>query len=219
MITNIQSLNYTTTSATASTASTDITGKDEFLKLLTTQLKYQDPTAPMDNKDFLAQLAQFSSLEQLLNVNGNLQANFLALQSLNNSSATDFIGKTVKATGNSVSLVENASVPISYSLAGAAEATVSIYDSNGNLVRTLDSEWQSSGDNQMLWDGKDSSGNALAPGKYTFSVSAKDTDDNSVTATGYLSGKITGVKFVNGNPVLMMGDTEISFSDIYEING
>ncbi|MCK4306901.1 flagellar hook capping protein, partial [candidate division WOR-3 bacterium] len=64
--------------------SPDVMGKDEFLKLLTIQLKYQDPLQPMGNTEFLAQLAQFTSLEQLMNMNGNLQANFLMMQSLNN---------------------------------------------------------------------------------------------------------------------------------------
>lgn len=217
-MTDISSLISTGAGTTTAVASTDATGRDEFLKLLTTQLKYQDPTNPLDDKAFLAQLAQFSSLEQLQNINSTLQANYLALASLNNSSATDFIGKSIKATGNSISLTENTSVPINYSLSGAAEATVSIYDSDGNLVRTLDSKWQGSGDNQMLWDGKDSSGNALAAGEYTFSVSAVDTEGSSVTAAPFISGKVTGVKFVNGNPVLLINGIEVSFSTIYEIS-
>lgn len=81
-------------------------GKDEFLKLFTNQLKYQDPLKPMDSTDFTSQLAQFSSLEQLFNMNNNVERLIAFQQSLNNGMATGLIGKFVKTTDNVVSKVE-----------------------------------------------------------------------------------------------------------------
>ena len=95
-------------------------GKEDFLKLLMTQLQYQDPLNPMDNQDFMAELAQFSSLEQLQNVNSNLQANFLLTQSLNNSLATNLIGKRVIALGSQVYLGRDSGEEITFDLSAAA---------------------------------------------------------------------------------------------------
>lgn len=99
-------MDITTTGAVTATAVTSpaltaastgkALGKDEFLKLFVNQLKYQDPLKPMDSSEFTAQLAQFSSLEQLFNINSGLQ-NLLSFQSsLNNGMVTGFIGKNVR---------------------------------------------------------------------------------------------------------------------------
>jgi flagellar basal-body rod modification protein FlgD len=173
----------------------------------------------MENKDFVAQLAQFSSLEQLLNVNSNLQANFLVMQSLNNSSVASFIGKSVKADGNSVYLKDEGDAVLNYKLDSSAKVTVKIYDESGNIVRTIsDDSWQDSGDRELAWDGCDSSGNRLSAGKYTFEVSATDANGDSVGVTTYVKGKITGVKFDNGVAVLLMDGLEVRLSDILEIS-
>ncbi|MBW1702547.1 MAG: flagellar hook assembly protein FlgD, partial [Deltaproteobacteria bacterium] len=81
-------------------------GKDAFLNLLVTQLRHQDPLSPMESTQFTAQLAQFSSLEQLSSVNENLGILRIYQASINNSQAVGFIGKTVKASGDSVYLTE-----------------------------------------------------------------------------------------------------------------
>ncbi len=192
-------------------------GKEDFLKLLIIQLQYQDPLSPMENTDFMAQLAQFSSLEQLQNVNSNLQANFLLTQSLNNSLATNLIGKRVIAQGNQVYLAGDEGEEITFALAADAGVTVEVYDAAGNLVKTLKGGALSSGRNQIHWDGKDSDGNQLPPGNYTYKLTATDSDGNSVDVTTYSTGLIGGVRFQDGNAVLIMGDQEINLSDIVEI--
>ena len=205
------------TTSYASSAS-DITGKDDFLNLLCVQLKYQDPMAPMENQDFLAQLAQFSSLEQLMNANGNLQANFLMTQSVNNSVAAGFIGKTVKASGDEVYLSDSGDVSINYTLDSMAKVTVKIYDENNNLVRTItDDSWKNKGDGSVVWDGESSGGARLAPGKYTFAVSAVDSEDNAASVTSFIEGKVTGVRFTSSGAVFMIGGLEVDFSDILEV--
>jgi flagellar basal-body rod modification protein FlgD len=95
---------------TASAQKTDILGKDDFLRLLVAQLKAQDPLNPMENTEFTAQLAQFSSLEQLSNVNENLKSLISYQTSTDNSQAVGFIGKTVNANGNLVKTMETGSL-------------------------------------------------------------------------------------------------------------
>jgi len=192
-------------------------GKEDFLKLLIIQLQYQDPFSPLENQEFMAQLAQFSSLEQLQNVNSNLQANFLLTQSLNNSLATNLIGKRVIALGNEAYLSGDEGEEITFDLSEDAGVTVEIYDTEGNLVRTLKGGALSSGRNQIHWDGNVSDGNSLPAGNYSFEVKATNSDNNPVDVTTYSTGLVTGIKFEGGNAVLMLGDQEVNLSEIIEI--
>lgn len=192
-------------------------GKEDFLKLLIIQLRYQDPLSPLGNQEFMAQLAQFSSLEQLQNVNSNLQANFLLTQSLDNSLATNLIGKRVIALGNEAYLTGDEGEEITFDLAEDAGVTVEIYDTEGNLVRTLKGGALSSGRNQIHWDGNDSDGNRLPAGNYSFEVKATNSDNNPVDVTTHSTGLVTGIKFEGGNAVLMLGDQEVNLSEIIEI--
>lgn len=196
--------------------SPDVLGKDTFLKLLSTQLKYQDPFQPMENTEFLAQLAQFSALEQLLNINGNLQANFLITQSMNNSIAATLVGKTAKVYGNTVWVNKEGDSYINYKLNSFAKATIKIYDENHNLVRTINTEWQDAGENEILWDGKNNNGMRVPEGKYNFEVEATDATGNKVNVTTFIKGKITGVRFTDNGAVFIINGLEINFSDIFE---
>lgn len=196
--------------------SPDMMGTDTFLKLLSTQLKYQDPFQPIENTEFLAQLAQFSSLEQLLNINGNLQANFLIIQSMNNSIAATLVGKTAKAYGNTVWVNEEGNSSINYKLDSFAKVTIKIYDEDDNLVRTINTEWQNAGENEVIWDGKNNNGMKVPEGKYTFKVEATDANGNKVNVTPFIKGKITGVRFTENGAVFLINGLEINFGDIFE---
>ncbi|MCA9753657.1 MAG: flagellar hook assembly protein FlgD, partial [Gemmatimonadetes bacterium] len=113
-------------------------GRDAFLKLLVGQLSHQDPMSPLQDQEFVAQLATFSSLEQLQNINDGIQASLLMNQSVNNSLATNLIGKEILASGGDVEVGESGDVPFRVDLAQAADVKVEIVDSEGNVVRTLD---------------------------------------------------------------------------------
>ncbi|WP_040334232.1 flagellar hook capping FlgD N-terminal domain-containing protein [Candidatus Magnetobacterium casense] len=95
-------------SASSSTSTNEL-GKDDFLKLFTSQLKYQDPLNPMDSTSFTTQLAQFSSLEQLYNINSNIKTLTQYENSLNNVMAVSMIGKSVTTTDNTTALVSGIS--------------------------------------------------------------------------------------------------------------
>lgn len=200
-----------------------ILGKDDFLKLLAVQLQHQDPLEPQDNTEMVAQLAQFSSLEQLENMNRNLASSLdldlILTQVLNNTAAAGLIGKSVLAGGNSVMLEESGeAVQIRFDLAANAESlTVAIYDEIGTLVRTIEQKGVEAGRQSVEWDGKNSSGNSVSGGTYTFRVTATDGEGNSIDVNPLVMGSVDVVKFVNGEAVLVIGGVEVAISQIIEI--
>jgi flagellar basal-body rod modification protein FlgD len=199
-----------------------ILGKDDFLKLLTVQLQNQDPLEPQDNTEMVAQLAQFSSLEQLENMNANLSSSLdldlILTQVLNNTAAAGLIGKSVMANGNAVELEGGESASVNFDLAANAESlTVSIYDESGTLIRVIEETGVEAGRQSIEWDGKDASGNGVSGGTYTFKVAAADGDGNSIDVTPLVMGSVEVVKFVNGEAVLVIDGIEVSISEIVEI--
>jgi flagellar basal-body rod modification protein FlgD len=207
------------TSNLASTGATKSLGKDEFLKLLTAQLKAQDPMNPMDSTNFTAQLAQFSSLEQMTNMNASL-TNMLASQnSLQNTMAMSFIGKKVSFDGNAIKL--NGQASLRYSLAGdSASVMVSISDSKGALVRRDVLTNQPAGANTYAWNGRDQYGNLLPAGDYHYTVDAANSSGQTVIASPLSSGTVTGISYDNNSMYLNIdGTTRIQLSDIKEIQG
>jgi len=194
-----------------------VMGKDQFLQLLVVQLQNQDPTQPMQNTEFVAQLAQFSALEQMQNVNSNLGTSILLNQSVNNSLATTLIGRDIEAHGNSFTFASGDQPQLSFNLSGDANATVNIVDSTGKTVATIKAGDLKSGMNSVTWDGKTQDGTPAAAGDYTFTVSATDAKGNAVTADTMVRGRVTGVKFDNGVTYLLVGSQTFSLSDVTQI--
>lgn len=205
----------TTTAAQTSSA----LGKDSFLQLLVAQLQYQDPLDPVENTDFTAQLAQFSSLEALTEINDSMdQVNSLQ-GSLNNMQALSFIGKEVNAQGDIIHYTGE-DIPIDFTLDdNAAEVVVSIYSEDGTLVKSVDLGDAAKGNREYVWDGTDSSGETVSAGRYTFTVEAVDYEGLAVGSTSYASGEVTGVRYDNGTTYLIIGDKEVAISDVEKISG
>ncbi len=171
-------------------------GQEQFLKLLIEQLKNQDPLNPMDSTDFTAQLAQFSSLEQLFDVNKNLAAMQAYSATMNRLSALDMIGKQVTFTGSGIISVADgdASVPIRFDLAdNANQVTVTVLNDAGQEVARLDLGYQDAGSRQISWDRLDEAGQLLPAGNYRYQVAAADETGNSVAVTLYGSGLVQGI--------------------------
>ncbi|HVP39530.1 MAG TPA: flagellar hook capping FlgD N-terminal domain-containing protein, partial [Candidatus Saccharimonadales bacterium] len=139
------------TSTLTGTGSTTL-GKDDFLKLLTAQLQHQDPLQPMDNTAFVAQLAQFSSLEQLQNMNSSLSTDILLNQSVNNSLATGLIGRNIVAKGDQITLAAGGTADLSFNLSAAADAKITVVDSSGKTVATLTPGHLGAGDQTVTWN-------------------------------------------------------------------
>ncbi len=226
----INAVNSNTTTQAASSASTTAAGsnstlgKDDFMKLLIAQMQNQDPMNPMDSTQYAAQLAQFSSLEQLQNLNTSMtqsiNANLTLTQSINNTLASTLIGKDVKMGSSTVSNAGQASVDLGYNLpSNAKSVSINIYDASGNLVKTMDSSATSYGDNKLSWDFTDNNGNKLPDGNYTFQIAAKDDSGNDITASPFTLGTISGIRFTSSGTQLVINNTEYQLSDVQEILG
>ena len=201
-----------------STGASSRLGKEEFLKLFMAQMQYQNPLEPLKGTEFTAQLAQFSQLEQMWNINENLKNNQLFLDSLNNAQAVNFIGKNIKAVGNSVYLKEGDSAFIHYQLKeDAAKVFVHIYDTNGNLVTTLELKNQKAGEQKLKWDGKDNKGNSLGSGQYSFEIEAYDADEEQINVISYIQGEVTGVTYEENIVYLLLGEQKIAITDVIQI--
>jgi flagellar basal-body rod modification protein FlgD len=208
---------YSQANTTATTTET-VMGKDDFLTLLVTQLQNQDPLNPSDSTEFTAQLAQFSSLEQLQNINDSL-AGFEVYQStLNNIQSSNFIGKTITASGDTLSVSNGAADPISIGLDGAAQTVyVQIYDAYGEYVADIEAGSLDAGMHDIAWDATDQYGVPVGDGRYTFSVMAVDSDGNSVATTSYITGEVTGVDYQSGETMLLIGDQEVSIASLIRV--
>ncbi len=199
-------------------------GKEEFLKLLVVQLQNQDPLSPMESQDFSAQLAQFSSVEQLTNIDSNLetsiQTDVVLSQTINNTLATTLIGKQVTAAGNQVQLVEGKTTNVPFELqSDAQEVTITITDQAGNVVRRLEGQNVGSGIQSLEWDGLDDDGVELAEGVYTFDVQAKDAAGDEIVTQPLIRGIAGSLMYNGGSAVLRIGDLNVGFGDVLEISG
>ena len=193
-------------------------GRDDFLNLLVTQLQYQDPLNPMDSTDFTAQLAQFSSLEQLTNMNTQLGALATAQTALNNSQAVAYIGRTVLSDGNATLIADGQTEPLQVSLdAPAAEVFVSVYDGSGALRSTFSADAMPAGRGAIEWAGADMNGNPLPDGSYWFEVAAVDGAGNEVAAAPMSSGRVSGVAFEDGAARLVVNGQSVPLDSIIEV--
>jgi flagellar basal-body rod modification protein FlgD len=193
-------------------------GKEAFLTLLIAQLQHQDPLNPADSTEFTAQLAQFSSLEQLSNVNDNLAELKLYQASINNAQAVSFIGKEIVAKGNSLQVASGQPVACEFDLGKAAKrVVVSIYDKTGAFVTDVTANTLEAGRRAVTWDAHDRNGNAVADGTYTFEVQAEGSGKETVEATTYTRGTVTGVSFQDGITYLAAGDSRVAIGDIVQV--
>jgi len=222
-ISGVTTQNSATT--TAGTTATKDLGQDQFLKLLTYQLKSQDPLNPVDNQAFAAQLAQFSQLQELTDIKTLLQnqanTNTSLAQQITNSTLPGMIGKTATISTDTIAFAGESSTSLGYTLPGnAAGATLSITDSSGKVIRTCDISGTNlnQGDHKYTWDGKDGSGNALGSGNYTFSVSYNTGSGSASSADTFINGKISGVKFKTDGTAIVINNYDYSLQNIVGIS-
>jgi flagellar basal-body rod modification protein FlgD len=197
-------------------------GKSDFMHLLITQLTNQDPLQPLKDEEFVAQLAQFSSLEQLQNMNDNLsddsQWNYILSQTISNTMATSLIGREVTAEASSVYLGTDGKTDIGFTLdTPVPEVTIVISDADGNTVRTITKQGLSGGENVITWDGKNDRGEAVAPGVYQVAISGKDASGNSFDVDSLLKGKVDGVVYRDGSAMLMINGLEVMLGSVISV--
>jgi flagellar basal-body rod modification protein FlgD len=216
----INPLGTTATGTTGTTATGDSAlGKDDFLQILVAQLEAQDPLAPMEGQEFASQLAQFSSLEQLTNVNSNLETSQAFDLALSNSSSLALIGKTVDAPGNAIDLKSGETKSLSFSLDKDATSTsIDIFDSTGAKVSSVDLGAQSTGLHEFVWNGRDASGALLPAGNYTYKVTAADANGNFVTTETFSAGLVTDVIFEDGQAFAIVNGQKLPVNEITKVS-
>jgi len=199
--------------------------KDQFLKLLTYQLKSQNPTDPYDTDQFSSQLAQFSELETMTEIRDLIQNqndNFTTLgQVFTNSALPGMIGMNAKIDSDEFTYDGQTAVKLGYDLpSSCSEATLTINDSAGVAVRTIKlSELDlTSGEHNIMWDGTNDNGNTLAGDDYTFEVSAFKNSEKVSDINTFAYGKIDAVRFKTEGTVLVVGGIEIALNDVSDIS-
>jgi flagellar basal-body rod modification protein FlgD len=213
----------TSTNADAAAASsnappTNILGKDDFLKIFLAQLSQQDPTSPADSTAFVAQLAQFSSLELQQNANTDLESLMMGQAAAQQTSATNLVGKNVTFNSNNVSLTSGQPTIINAGLgSAAANVTTVISDASGKTVRTIKLGANAAGPLSLTWDGRDDQGNALPSGTYQAAVSAAAAGGASVAVTQTQTGEVSGISFSGGSTQLIVGASTVQLSTITKI--
>lgn len=208
-----------TTDNTSTTNPTAVLGKDDFLKLLVTQMKNQDPLNPMDGTEYTAQLAQFSSLEALQNIDAEIQQLKTNQAAANNSRAADYLGKTVTAVGDSFDLSNGMVSDLRYRLDNAAAETyVKVYNGAGQYVTSIDNGARAAGEHVFTWDGLNSQGGAAPNGAYYIEVLAIDGHGIPVTTETVFSGRATEINFQDDTAYITVGGREVTLADIRKIS-
>lgn len=192
--------------------------KDSFLKLLTTQLQKQDPLSPMDSNAFVAQLAQFSSVEALENMGKKLDNLALGQANANQLAVPQMIGKEVLFNAEKMAVSKGTPSRFSIMLGDKADTVVAVLqNSAGQTVRTLNLGAHASGSFEVKWDGKDEAGNEVPSGSYQLIVAATKTDGTEVGAATFVRGVVSGVSFEGSVPQLLVNGNVVQLGDVTEL--
>ena len=190
-----------------------------FLTLLTTQLKNQDPTAPLDSNQFTAQLVQMTGVEQQISSNALLQQ-LVANTGSSVASAVDLIGKQVSATTSTATL-SNGQAQWTYQLdADTSNLKIQVLDANGNTVAVSapSAGDSTAGQHTFTWNGKNLAGAALPDGPYTLKVTTQDASGADVaTGTILVQGPVTGVQQANGQTMVTVNGSLIPLNQLTSI--
>lgn len=190
---------------------------DTFLVLLTTQLQQQDPLEPLKSSEFTQQLIQFTSVEQAIATNQNLEAVIKLLSGDSVTNLVGFIGKTVTAVGDSAALVDGTAV-WQYTLEGNADKTsLVITDAAGKIVFETPGEI-SSGTHGFVWDGRDNLGLPLADGTYTLSVTARTAAESLVASSTAIQGRVTAIELTGGEPTLVVNGLRVPLGSVSAVS-
>ncbi|MCY0386015.1 flagellar hook assembly protein FlgD [Robbsia sp. Bb-Pol-6] len=190
-----------------------------FMKLLTTEMKNQDPTNPMDSSQMTSQLAQINTVSGIAGLNTTLSSLATQLNATQQVSASALIGKSVLANGNGIQVAAGKASAFGMQLTAPASAVkVTVVDAGGHPVRSMALESKETGMTPLSWDGKDDTGKTVADGSYTFKVSASNGAD-PVSATALSQSKVNSiVQQPNGTAGLMLGNgATTSLSSVAQI--
>jgi flagellar basal-body rod modification protein FlgD len=197
----------------------DSLAKEDFLNLLMAQVTHQDPLNPMDSQGMMDQLTSMGSLEQLVNLNQEMGKLNSTQQDIAQSNAYSFLDKDVTIKGGMARVTSGASPDLQFQLPReAASVHVFVTDEQGNPVRSMDLGQMAGGTHQIPWDARDKDGDLVGDGNFRYTVAAKSSEDETIPAELLMRGKVSGIKFVDDRPVVLMNGMPIDTRNIVEIS-
>ncbi len=203
--------------SSASNSISGVTGDfNTFLKILTTQLQNQDPTAATDPNEFTRELVQFSGIEQQISTNNKLDTLISAANPNGITPLLGYMGQYVEAPAKGKLVVQNGTSQFAYTLPSTAKSVViEVKDSDGNTVATMNGLTKA-GLSRFSWDGKDNSGNAVADGTYSLKLTATDANGKTLDVSDIrLIGRVTSVQTESdGTSSLSVGSVLLKDTDI-----
>ncbi|WP_174291451.1 flagellar hook assembly protein FlgD [Sphingomonas bacterium] len=208
----------TANKAVASSASSQTLNQADFLTLMTAQLKNQDPFNPVDNTQMIAQMAQFSSVAGIAQMNTTLTGIATKLGATSTSDAMAYVGKTVLTAGSTAYARASGGVNGKIELAGdATNVDVTIADASGNVLKTLSLGQQAKGTVSYDWDGTTDTGTTAA-GPFTITVGARN-GGSTVAATGLVWAPVESVALsATGDPTLnVTGIGSVKLADVRSV--
>ncbi len=177
-----------------------------FLTMFTTQLEHQDPLNPMQSYELAAQLAQFSTVEQLIKANTYLEEGAQYLSSINNMEAIGLTDKYVKGFTDLITVKNGTPQDLNFTMENKGIVTIKIYDQSGKLIRSLDKGQLDKGSYSIGWDGLDNYGNKVPDGDYRVEIEVINEKGQKQVIYPDAEGKVTSLKFIGGLPYLVLGD-------------
>ncbi|MFZ2889650.1 flagellar hook capping FlgD N-terminal domain-containing protein [Sulfuricurvum sp.] len=209
----------TTTAATSTVNPNSVLGKDDFLKLLLLELKYQDPTAPMDSEKILTQTSQLATLESTENTNKALETLAASLTTSMQYSGISAIGKVADTGSNAVILEKGKKVDFElYYPDNVTTGKINILDKNGKILKTMDVGATDAGVAKYTWDGTNTAGSTVDAGIY-YVESTYTKSDNTTATTRIGRYPIESIKFDSGKTYAKLGSSYVDFSTIKEVTG
>jgi flagellar basal-body rod modification protein FlgD len=216
----LQSAQAVATSATGGATSNQDINQQQFLTLFIKQLQSQDPLSPLDSNQLTAQLAQFSSLEQLTQMNSKLDSLSGTAQKTENETMLSLIGKRVAFDGSQLQVAGGQSASIGYTLSSdAADVVATVQAADGTTVRTVDLGTKDTGQHSFAFDGRDDSGALVADGTYKVTIAAAATAGVAPTPVS-LDTEVTvdGVDLSSNPPALLAGTTRITLDKVRTVH-
>jgi flagellar basal-body rod modification protein FlgD len=208
----------TSSAATSTSSLTQLASNfQDFLKLLTTQLQNQDPTAPLDTNQFTSQLVQFTSVQEQINTNATLNQLLTATQAQQLTQASSLVGKTVEFTATQMPL-QNGTGALQFQSTGNQTVQVSIANANGAVIQSVPVE-AVSGNNTWTWNGATAGGGVAPNGSYTATVTGTSATGTSTALPFTVSGVVTGAEQTGGVVQLMFGSQAVGFGSVVSLVG
>lgn len=214
-------------SSTSSTNTNNVTSalqaqtlsQNDFLKLMTSQLQNQDPMKPLDNSEFVSQMAQFSTVSGIQNLQNSFSTLATSLSSGQALQASSLVGHNVLTPSTSAALTAGGTVALGVDSPASGDVVVNVTDASGQLVRTIDLGTQSSGLSKFQWDGLTNSGAAAPAGTYKFTA-VVGSGSQAQAATMLTAGKVNSVSLSSSGALNLdvQGIGSVAFNTIRQIS-